>query len=80
MAVAVDRTRWQSHGRCDDFAFDDFALDVFERTNLGGVDMAVSGDLPPESRAKAHTGMANGPDLCAAAEPRRDHRVGPPAT
>jgi len=57
MRVVVDRTRCQGHGRCYDLA-----PDVFESDERGRVDVAVTGDLPPDLEPDARIGIANCPE------------------
>jgi ferredoxin len=57
MRVVVDRARCQGHGRCYDLA-----PDVFESDQRGRVDVAVTGDLPPDLEPEARIGIANCPE------------------
>lgn len=64
MRVVVDRTRCQGHGRCYDLA-----PDVFESDERGRVDIAVSGDLPPNLEPEARIGIANCPEAALRLNP-----------
>jgi ferredoxin len=75
MRVVVDRARCQGHGRCYDLA-----PDVFESDERGRVDVAVSGDLPPNLQPEARIGIANCPESALRLIADAITRSGPDAT
>jgi ferredoxin len=73
MRVVVDSAKCQGHGRCYDLA-----PDVFEPDERGRVDLAVTGDLPPDLEPDARIGVHNCPESALRLVP--DEGSGPART